>query len=81
MMPVMDGFTVLAYLSSNPAWTQVPVVVVTARTLEPAEAGALSRACAAVLAKGKGDTERLVEAVLQATRPNKRARAPEASPA
>ncbi len=72
MMPVMDGFTVLFHLSQNPAWRMIPVVVMTARTLEPSEAGMLSRTCAAVLTKGKGDTGRLVEAVLQAVRPRPR---------
>jgi signal transduction histidine kinase/DNA-binding response OmpR family regulator len=69
MMPVMDGFTLLEHLGRDPVWRQIPVVVMTAKTLEPTEAGTLSRLCAAVLTKGKGDTERLVDAVLQAMRP------------
>ncbi len=68
MMPVMDGFTFLDHLGYDPVWRNIPVVVLTAKSLEPHEVIALSRACTAVLAKGKGDTGRLVEAVLQALR-------------
>ncbi len=69
MMPVMDGFTFLKHLGQDPVWRQIPVVVMTGRALEPSDVGTLTHACAAVLTKGKGDTGRLVDAVLQAVRP------------
>ena len=66
MMPIMDGFTFLEQIGYDPVWRNIPIVVLTAKSLEPHEVIALSRASTAVLTKGKGDTGRLVEAVLNA---------------
>ncbi len=42
MLPGMDGFQLLAHLSEHPAWSGVPVVVVTARDLTPEDRGRLT---------------------------------------
>ncbi len=44
----------------------IPVVVLTAKTLSPMEIDALTRHGAVILAKGRGDTEEMVDAVLTA---------------
>ena len=52
MMPEMDGFDFLTALRGNPAWRDVPVVVVTARDLSEADQRRLSGAVHQVLRKG-----------------------------
>jgi len=37
MMPEMDGFDVIRALKSNPAWREIPVIVITAKTLTEEE--------------------------------------------
>jgi CheY-like chemotaxis protein len=73
MMPVMDGFTFLEHIQNDPAWRAIPVVILTAKVLEPAEAARLAHVSDAILTKGRGDTERVVEAILAAVRPRQRA--------
>jgi two-component system, OmpR family, response regulator len=34
MLPYLDGFELLEHLRSNPAWKQVPVIILTSRTRE-----------------------------------------------
>lgn len=34
MLPYLDGFELLARLRANPAWLQVPVIILTSRTRE-----------------------------------------------
>jgi DNA-binding response OmpR family regulator len=34
MLPYLDGFELLARLRANPAWQQVPVIILTSRTRE-----------------------------------------------
>jgi len=43
MMPEMDGFQVVAEMQANPAWRHIPVVVVTALELTPADRQRLNR--------------------------------------
>ncbi len=69
-MPVMDGFAFLEHISRDPSWRRIPVVILSGRKLDPAEAVGLSRTCSSVLVKGKGDAERLVDAVLQVLIPS-----------
>ncbi len=64
MMPVMDGFTFLKNIKLDPVWNAIPVVVLTAKSLEPGEIDELSRSAATVLTKGRGDTEHVVESIL-----------------
>jgi CheY-like chemotaxis protein len=59
MLPGMDGFSFLAEKQQNPAWSAIPVIVITARDLTDQEREKLRQAqVAAVLQKGiysKGD--------------------------
>ncbi|BBK35653.1 hypothetical protein STAQ_07310 [Allostella sp. ATCC 35155] len=52
MMPEMDGFTFIEALRSEPAWRDIPVVVVTAKTLTAQEHEYLSQRTRQVVAKG-----------------------------
>jgi hypothetical protein len=49
------------------------VVIQTARTLEPGVVARLGQVSAAILTKGRGDTEQLVEVILAAVLPGRRA--------
>ena len=42
MMPEMDGFELVAALQNNPAWRSIPVIVITALDLTPADKRRLS---------------------------------------
>jgi CheY-like chemotaxis protein len=53
MMPVLDGFGVLATMRADPLLASIPVVVLTAKTLTEAERQFLSRAAVRVLQKGE----------------------------
>jgi len=66
MMPQMDGFEFLKRLKADPSRSLIPVVVLTAKILSPKEIDALTRHGAVILAKGRGDTEEMVDAVLTA---------------
>jgi hypothetical protein len=57
---------------TDPSWSKVPVVILSARTLVPEEFARLSKACAAILTKGRGDTQRVVDAILRAVLPRRR---------
>src|SRR5262249_6409594 len=66
LMPVMDGFTFLEYLARDPSWHRIPVIILSARTLETHEIAHLRRFCSCVLTKGREEAERLTDALLQA---------------
>jgi DNA-binding response OmpR family regulator len=53
MMPVLDGFGVLATMRADPVLSSVPVVVLTAKSLTDAERQFLSRSAVRVLQKGE----------------------------
>jgi CheY-like chemotaxis protein len=53
MMPVLDGFGVLATMRADPVLSSVPVVVLTAKSLTEAERQFLSRSAVRVLQKGE----------------------------
>ena len=53
MMPVLDGFGVLATMRADPVLSSVPVVVLTAKSLSDAERLFLSRSAVRVLQKGE----------------------------
>ncbi len=61
MMPEMDGFEFLERLRSDPKYSQVPVVVVTARELTIAERAQLERGVQRILAKGTPLSESLLQ--------------------
>jgi signal transduction histidine kinase/CheY-like chemotaxis protein len=55
MMPKMDGFSFLDAIGNEPRWRDIPVVIVTAMELGPAERELLSGRAREVLAKGADD--------------------------
>ena len=63
LLPDLDGFAVLGRLRSLPQTRQVPVVVLTGRTLTQEEEALLHSEAAMVLSKTGMDLERLVQAV------------------
>jgi CheY-like chemotaxis protein len=64
-MPVMDGFEFIARLRENPAWTSVPVVILSGLDLTTEQLGRLSAFSVAILAKGT-DSERVWSTVVDA---------------
>ena len=69
MMPVMDGFQFLEHVQLDAAWREIPVVILTARTLSEAEIARLQKVSRTILTKGQADAEIVVDAVLGATAP------------
>jgi len=68
MMPVMDGFTFLEYIQSDPVWSQIPVIVLTAMILSPEEVARLELSTAAILIKGRDATEQVISSILKTVR-------------
>ena len=69
IMPVMDGFAFLDHVRLDPVWSKIPVVILTSKTLDPAEIARLNQSVAAILTKGRRDTELVVDAILRCVRP------------
>ncbi|MCA9490309.1 MAG: response regulator [Myxococcales bacterium] len=68
-MPRVDGFQVVDAVRSRPAWRNVPIVVVTAMELVPADHERLANRVQAVLAKrGQSTLERLVDEIAAVAR-------------
>jgi CheY-like chemotaxis protein len=63
MMPEMDGFEFLRVLRGNPAWREIPVIVLTAKELTEEERSALRGEVAKVLQKGSCSKEELLREV------------------
>jgi CheY-like chemotaxis protein len=63
MMPEMDGFQFIAELHQKPAWEAIPIVVVTAMELTPAERQQLNGAVEQILQKGSYSREELLRQV------------------
>jgi signal transduction histidine kinase len=73
MMPVLDGFGVLATMRADPVLARTPVVVLTAKSLTDAERRFLSRTAVRVLQKGEhrlADVAALVMRAAVRTRPD-----------
>jgi signal transduction histidine kinase len=68
MMPVLDGFGVLAAMRSDPLLASIPVVVLTAKTLTDAERQFLTRTAVRVLQKGEHRLADIAALVLRAAR-------------
>ncbi len=51
MMPEMDGFEVVAALQAEPAWRDIPVIVITARELDAQDRARLTSGVESVLVK------------------------------
>ncbi|PYG03512.1 PAS domain S-box-containing protein [Thioalkalivibrio sp. ALE21] len=63
MMPNLDGFGVLEAMQGDPELRDVPVVVITAKDLEPDEARQLQERTLRVLRKGQYDRRTLLEMI------------------
>jgi PAS domain S-box-containing protein len=68
-MPVMNGFEFLRATRDSPVWREIPVVILTGRTLDAAALADLGSTCSAILSKGRDDTVALVRAVTAGGRP------------
>jgi len=66
MMPVLDGFGVLATLRADPVLAGIPVVLLTANGLTEAERQFLSRSAVRVLQKGEHRLADVAALVLRA---------------
>jgi threonine synthase len=64
MMPDLDGFTLLALLKDDPQVAHIPVVVVSAKTLTPADRARLEGMAESLWQKGGFNTRELVEHVV-----------------
>ncbi|HEY1365436.1 MAG TPA: response regulator [Xanthobacteraceae bacterium] len=63
MMPEMDGFAVVAALQKDPAWRDIPVIVITARDLDAADRERLNSGVQSVLVKETFRPADLVERI------------------
>jgi signal transduction histidine kinase/CheY-like chemotaxis protein len=63
MMPEMDGFAVVAALQQEPAWKEIPVIVITARDLAAADRERLNSGVQSVLVKEQFRPAELVERI------------------
>jgi signal transduction histidine kinase/DNA-binding response OmpR family regulator len=63
MMPEMDGFDFLAQLRRRPQWQSIPVVVVTAKSLDSNDRARLNGNVARILQKGSYEREELLAEV------------------
>jgi PAS domain S-box-containing protein len=63
MMPGFDGFQVLDALQRSPAWCEVPVFIWTSMMLTDDEYATLARSARAILIKGGGAMEAVLESV------------------
>jgi signal transduction histidine kinase len=68
MMPVLDGFGVLAAMRTDPVLASVPVIVLTAKSLSEAEREFLARSTVRVLQKGEYRLADVAALVLRAAR-------------
>jgi len=66
MMPKLDGFEVIERLRENPAWGDIPIVVLTAKTLNREEAESLQRSASAVILKQGLEGEQLLSQLSRA---------------
>jgi signal transduction histidine kinase/CheY-like chemotaxis protein len=65
MMPEMDGFQFIAEMQKHPAWSQIPVIVVTARDLTAEDHALLNSGIEMVLRKELFSPTTLVESIRQ----------------
>ncbi len=75
MMPVLDGFGVIAAMRADPTLRDIPVVVLTAKDLTEAERRFLSRTASEVLEKGEHRLADVATLILRAARVRGRMRA------
>jgi CheY-like chemotaxis protein len=65
MMPEMDGFDLLTSIRSNPQLSDIPVIIITAKTLTSAERDLLKSRVQQILFKGSYTLDDLLEHVRQ----------------
>jgi CheY-like chemotaxis protein/nitrogen-specific signal transduction histidine kinase len=70
ILPGMDGFQFLEALHKNPAWQNIPIVVVTARDLSPEERRSLDRSVRTIVKKGGYTRSELLDIVRVTMRAN-----------
>jgi len=63
MMPEMDGFELVAALQANPAWRDIPVVVVTALDLSAEDRRRLNGGVEQILSKNAHSPAELMKRV------------------
>ena len=63
MMPIMDGFEFLEQFRENSAWNDIPVVVLTAKSLTKDETAFLNGSVERVLTKGMFNREGLISEI------------------
>jgi two-component system, NtrC family, sensor kinase len=68
MMPEMDGFAVVAALQKEPRWSDIPVIVVTARDLDAKDRERLNSGVQSVLVKETFRPAELVERIRRLAR-------------
>lgn len=66
MMPIMDGFAFLDAIQDHPIYRGIPIVVMTAKTLDAEEVARLRSLDAPILTKGRENAEQLIDAILKA---------------
>ena len=69
VMPRLDGFGVIEELAQDPAWRQIPVVVLTAKSLDAQDARRLRHSVAAIIRKQGLSGEQLMREISQAMQP------------
>ncbi|CAN5435268.1 hypothetical protein BH09VER1_BH09VER1_52100 [soil metagenome] len=68
MMPVMDGFEFVREMRRNPAWRNIPVIVLTAKELTAEDRQHLRGRVESILQKGSSSKEDLLENIKAALR-------------
>ena len=68
MMPEMDGFAVVAALQEEPAWRDIPVIVITARDLDATDRERLNSGVQSVLVKDMFRPDELVTRIRRLVR-------------
>jgi CheY-like chemotaxis protein len=70
ILPGMDGFQFIEALHGNPAWQNIPIVVVTAKDLSPEERRSLDRSVRTIVKKGGYTRSELLDIVRAMMRAN-----------
>ncbi|MDB5325024.1 MAG: integral rane sensor hybrid histidine kinase [Phycisphaerales bacterium] len=66
LLPTMDGFAVVERLRENPAWSAIPLIVVTARDLSPGDRELLRGQVQSIVEKGRYELRELAATVREA---------------
>lgn len=80
MMPDVSGFEVVREVRANPATAQLPIIVLTAKVLDPSERTALEKSVNAVLSKGDWDDREFLRVVRAAVNQRQRQLRPTPGP-